>query len=90
MPVEEIIKEYDKNEKEILALIGRQSALIEKIRNANKDEYEWISVKEASSMLGISKDVIYAKINTGKLNAKFIGTKRFVKKSECVKINDRG
>ena len=48
-----------------------------------------VSVKKASEILGVSLGMIYKKIEAGKLEVKLIGSKKFVKKSAIMELNEK-
>ncbi len=54
MPIEELIAEYERERKNIIRSQKRQDEIIEQIRNANKDDYDWVSVQYAAKKLGVS------------------------------------
>lgn len=89
MPVEEIIKELKKQDKIISLAQLEKERLYKQLENAGADEYDWISVKQASRILGVSECLIYQKINSGKLQTKRINTAIRIRKSEILEIDDK-
>lgn len=89
MPVEEIIRGIERQREIILRALREQDRLVESLRNADREAYDWMSVKAAADMLDVSPCVIYARINSRRLTVKHIGAKKFVKKSEVTAIDDR-
>lgn len=89
MPIEELINEYEKQEKIILSALKNQKEILAQIESSKDEEYDWISVKSAAQKLEISLPVLYNKINKGELSVKYIESKKYVKKSELFKINDK-
>lgn len=89
MPVEEIIRKIDEQRTVILKALNEQNELVGMLRSADAEEYDWISVRKASDILGVSANVIYNKINSGALTVKHIESKKFVRKSEILEIDDR-
>ena len=89
MPVEEIIKELQRQDKVITdALVNKQS-LYEQLAKAGTEDFDWITVQTASKILGVSVGTIYNKINAGELNTKRIKTSVRVSKKEILAINDK-
>jgi excisionase family DNA binding protein len=56
--------------------------------NSGTEDFDLISVKEASRLLDVSVYTIYNKINAGELQTKRIGSVIRVYKSQLAKIND--
>ena len=82
MQVDELIKEFEKN-------LQIQSSLIEQLRNCKDEDWEWVCVKKASEKLGLTVNLIYGKIRTGKLQTKKFNGKTLVSVKELQAINDR-
>lgn len=89
MPIEEIVEKIEVQKQVIQNALNETDRLVQELSNSHYQEYDWVSVKKASKLLDISVNVIYNKIKDGKLEIKTIGTKKYVKRSEIVKINDK-
>ena len=89
MPVEEIISEIRKQEKIINDAQKTKESLYQKLLNSGTEDFDLISVKEASRILGVSLGTIYNKINSGKLKTKRIGSVIRVFKSDILNLDDR-
>lgn len=89
MPVEEILHEIERENQKIAESNARIRKLSAEMMSNENLGYDWISVKKAAEMLGVSMCVIYNKINTGKLNVKHIESKKFVLLSEIKAIDDK-
>ncbi len=89
MPVEEIIKEIKRQDKIIDEAQKAKRSLYEKLEKAGSEDYDWISVSQASKLINVSVYTIYTKINNGKLNTKYIGSSVRVRKSEVLAIDDK-
>lgn len=88
MPIETLIDDYNKEKQVIIGAMKRQSEIIEKIKSAGTEDYDWISVKEAAQLVHMSEPKIYARANSGKLSTKYWDSKMFVRKSEVMAVND--
>lgn len=89
MPVEEIKKQIEEQTEIIANATRRISELSEKMALSEAEEYDWICVKSAAELIGVSVPVIYQKINSNKLTCRHINSKKFVKRSEVIKLDDR-
>lgn len=89
MPIDEILEEIDRQRNVIIKAMSVQDELVKKIRNADKSQYDWLSVKSAAELVGVTAAVIYSKINSGELECKHICSKKFVRKSQLLAIDDR-
>ena len=89
MPVEEIIKEIQKQDAIIDSAQIVKRGLYEQLKNAGSEDYDWISVNAASKILGVSVCTIYNKINSGKLHTRHIESSVRVRKSEVMAIDDK-
>ena len=85
MPVEEIVSEIRKQEKIINEAQKAKESLYQKLLNSGTEDFDLISVKEASRILNVSLGTIYNRINSGDLRSYKIGTVIRVKKSELLK-----
>lgn len=54
-----------------------------------QSSYDWISVKKAAKIADISAPFVYRLIDTGKLDARHIGGRKFVRLSELEKLDDK-
>ena len=88
MSVEEIIKELKVCDKTIKDAINKRQELYEQLRVAGTEDYDWISVQEASRLIGCSPGTIYYKVNAGELNVRHIKSSVRVRKSEVLAIDD--
>ena len=86
IPVESLVNEYDKLTKTILTAMKKQSELVKQINSASKEQYDWISVKVASERLNVTPSYLYTRKD---LEQKRIGSKIFLRWSQCSKINDK-
>lgn len=89
MPVEDIIKEIQKQDKIIDDAQKVKRGLYEKLESAGSEDYDWISVQVAARLINVSVYTIYTKINNGKLKTKHIGSSIRVRKSEVLAIDDK-
>ena len=86
MPVEEIISEIRKQERIINEAQKTKESLYQKLLNSGTEDFDLISVKEASRILGVSLGAIYHWINSGELKSKRIGSVIRVFKSDILKM----
>ena len=85
MPVEEIISEIRKQENIINEAQKAKESLYQKLLNSGTEDFDLISVKEASRILGVSLGTIYNRISAGEYKTKKIGTVIRVFKSDIFK-----
>jgi len=85
MPVEEIVSEIRKQEKIINEAQRTKETLYQKLLNSGTEDFDLISVKEASRILDVSLGTIYNQINSGYLRTKKIGSVIRVYKSDLLK-----
>lgn len=88
MPVEEIISEIRKQERIINDAQKTKESLYQKLLNAGTEDFDLISVKEASRILNVSLGTIYNKINANELRTKRIGSVIRVFKSDILQLNN--
>lgn len=88
MPVEEILTKIDKQRESILLALYETDKLVKELKDSNVEQYDWISVKEASKLMDVSVNAIYNKINLGYLDVKHFGGKKFIKRSQITVIDD--
>ena len=86
MPVEEIISEIRKQEKIINDAQKTKESLYQKLLNSGTEDFDLISVKEASRILNVSLGTIYNRINNGELKSRKIGSVIRVSKSDLLKL----
>ena len=84
MPVEEIISEIRKQEQIINEAQKTKESLYQKLLNSGTEDFDLISVKEASRILGVSLGTIYNRVNSGELRSFKIGTVIRVYKSDLL------
>ena len=84
MPVEEIITAIRKQEEIINEAQKTKESLYQKLLNSGTEDFDLISVKEASRILGVSLGTIYNRINNGELKSFRVGTVIRIKKSELL------
>lgn len=89
MPVEEIISEIRKQDDLIRDAMKKRDELLHQLEETDSEYYDWMSVKKAAEVLQVSLGMIYKRIDKGDLQVKYIGSKKFVKKSEIFAINDK-
>lgn len=89
MPVEEIISEIRKQDDLIRDAMKKRDELLHQLEETDSESYDWMSVKKAAEVLQVSLGMIYKRIDKGDLQVKYIGSKKFVKKSEIFAINDK-
>ena len=89
MPVEEIIKELKRQDKNIGDAFNTKRELYEQLEKAGTEEYDWISVQAAAHILGVSVGTVYNKINAGKLQTRHIESSVRVRKSQIMQIDDK-
>lgn len=89
MPVEEIISEIRKQDDLIRDAMKKRDELLHQLEETDSESYDWLSVKKAAEVLQVSLGMIYKRIDKGDLQVKYIGSKKFVKKSEIFAINDK-
>lgn len=87
--VEDIIHQIDKNNDTISSLLLDNRALAKELKELPKQEWDWISVSQASKILDISPAKIYSRVNSGKLTTRHIDSKVYVNKTEILAINDK-
>ena len=90
MPVEEIIKEMQRQDKVINDALQTKQLLYEQLAKAGTEDFDWITVQTASKILGVSVGTIYNKINAGELKTKHIKSSVRVSKKEIMEIDDKG
>ena len=88
MPVEEIISEIRKQERIINDAQKTKESLYQQLLNAGTEDFDLISVKEASRILNVSLGTIYNKINANELRTKRIGSVIRVFKSDIIQLNN--
>ena len=88
-PVESLINEIKSSLVDMESSKLKITELLVKLENSLTNNYDWVSVKKASSILDVSLPLIYRKIAKGLLNVKYIGSKQFVRISELEQINDK-
>lgn len=64
-PAETIIEDIEHKLEESEWVNRAIKALIDELKNAPKDEWDWISVKKASLLLDVSVCAVYAKSTAG-------------------------
>ena len=84
MPVEEIITAIRKQEQIINEAQKTKESLYQKLLNSGTEDFDLISVKEASRILGVSLGTIYSRVNSGELRSFKIGTVIRVYKSDLL------
>ena len=89
MTTELLIDAIHNKNKEIRQSLYEIDKLIEKLENANAEEWDWVSVKKAADTIGVCPATLYSTINTGSLDCKYIGSKKLVSMSQVKNINDR-
>ena len=86
MPVEEIISEIRKQERIINDAQKTKESLYQKLLNSGTEDFDLISVKEASRILGVSLGTVYNLVNSGELKSKRVGSVIRVFKSDILKM----
>lgn len=84
----EIIGEMDMvigKQKELSQTLARLSKELE---NLDKENWEWVTVRKASEVTGLSQAYLYNRINQGKLETRRVSAKIFVNLEELRRIND--
>ena len=90
MVAEQIIEQMEKQEEIILQATKEKKKLIEQLKNADSESYDWVSVAEGAKIIKVSLASVYRFINIGKLKKiKHIGSKIFLSKSELMAIDDK-
>lgn len=90
MIVEQIIEEIEKQEDIIFRAMKEKRELLEKLKNADAENYDWASVAEGARLIRVSPAMVYNLVNTGKVQrVKHIGSKIFVSKKELMDIDDK-
>ena len=84
MPVEEIITAIRKQEQIINEAQKTKESLYQQLLNSGTEDFDLISVKEASRILGVSLGTIYNRVNSGDLRSFKIGTVIRVYKSDLL------
>jgi excisionase family DNA binding protein len=85
----EILDELARLSSEERKIQSRRDELMESLRHAGEEEWDWISVKEAASLLQMSTCYVYNQVNAGVLSTKRLGSVVRVRKSEVMAINDK-
>ena len=88
MAVENILKEIEKEQKAIMQSNKKILDLVQELRQAPFEDYDFMDVKTASQKVGMSVCWIYNKINNGQLKAIRKGAKIFVSAKELMAMND--
>lgn len=86
--VEDIIHQIDKNNESISELLVDNRKLARELKELPKQDWDWISVSNASKLFDMCPAKIYERVNSGKISSKHIGSKIYVSKSEIMAIND--
>lgn len=82
----EIITEIDKQQKIVNNANEKIAELIEQLQTVDDAEWDWLPVKKASELLKLSIPSVYRLIDSGKLEHKILCGKKFVKKSQILKL----
>lgn len=88
MSLEDIVREIRRQEKIINSAQAEKDRLYDKLLMSGDEDFDLISVKEASRLLGVSYGTVYNKVNSGELAHRRIGSAIRVFRSEVVKIDD--
>lgn len=88
MTVSPIIEELERLDKETIQIQNKKLELLKQIKEADKEEWDWVPVRKGAEILDVTQPTLYARINSGKLSSRHIGSKVYVKKSELLAIND--
>ena len=86
MHIETIISEYEKQGQVIATALRKQGELVKAMKEAQSDDYDWISVKEASKRLDVTTAYLYGRKD---LEQKHIGSRIFLRWSQCKAIDDK-
>lgn len=87
MPIEEIIKQIEKQKEIIFSAQKKQYELIKTLCSANDKDWDFISVSKASQKSGLSASTIYRFINSGKLKCVHKGSLKYVSSSELENLD---
>lgn len=63
--------------------------LVASLLDLTDEEKDWVTVQLAAKIVGVSENIIYDKINNGTLTVRFVSKRRFVKRFELLKSNDK-
>lgn len=88
MEVAETLSNIEKIDKSILKLQKERSVLFQSLKTAGSDDWDWITVKQACAITGLSPATIYARINNGLLTTKHIGAKVLISKNQLFRTDD--
>jgi len=90
MVVEQIIEKMEEHENIIFRAMKEMQKLLEELKNADAEKYDWVSVAEGARILKVSLATVYRFINIGKIQKiKHIGAKIFLSKNELMAIDDK-
>ena len=88
-PVTELINELKALDREELDIQRRRGELLKAIEDSDSESWDWVSVRDASRIVGMSVGYIYTKINSGSLETRHLGRCVFVRKSQVMSIDDK-
>ena len=88
MEAEVLISNIRKKLSEIDTNRTQVEQMLNELSHLPAEEWDWISVAHASKETGISVSTLYNKINNGSLECKKIESKRLVRMSDIMAIND--
>lgn len=80
---------------EMQMVIGKQkelsvtlASLSKELSDLNKNEWDWVTVRQASEITGMSQAYFYNRINKGNLKTKRMSAKVYINIKEINLIND--
>ena len=80
--IETLLKEMKKTSENL-------NKIADKIKIMNDDDWDWVSVRKGAELLYVSPQILYKKINEGKLEVRHIGNKKLIRLSQLKKIDDK-
>ena len=88
MTPEILINEIKTQTQEVRKKLYEIDDLIKKLESSKNEDWDWVSVRSAAESIGVCQATLYARINSGKLDCKYIGSKKLIKLSQVKEIND--
>ena len=89
MNAEAIIAEIKKIDRDEQMLRERRMQLVSSLMQADGDDWDWITVRTASSKSGRSVTFLYDRIKEGRLSVKHHGSLKLVRESEIKSMDDK-
>lgn len=88
-PIEEVLTEIEKNNRQIDKLQEINKDLMNKLRERPTDDWDWVSVSTASKKWDISLAKMYDRISRGDIMIRKFDNKIYVSLKDVMQIDDR-